>query len=291
MQFPTINHIRSLSIRPSKRHGQNFLIDRNIAEKTVAAARLCPGDVVIEIGPGLGSLTCVLERLGATAYCYEIDSRLFDILSLSLPRTSSVRVIHGDILRVSFADLAARHSSLVLLGSIPYSLTTPILLKFLEESRHIARAVFIVQKEVAERVCARPGTRSCGILSVYCLAYAPPNMLFTIPAECFYPVPEVSSAAIMLQPVKHRAWDDPHEVLFRNIVRTAFSRRRKTLLNALKSIFTAYGIQPGPVLEACAEAGIDMKRRPETLSLEEWYSLNRIFSAGLNRKGPSGVAD
>lgn len=283
MQFPTIHYIRSLDIRPSKKHGQNFLIDKNIAEKIVAAARISPGDIVIEIGPGLGSLTCVLDRLGVPAYCYEIDGRLFEILSSSLSRTSSVHIIHGDVLRVSFKDLSERYNSLVLLGSIPYSLTTPILLKFLEECRYVARAVFVVQKEVAERLCAGPGTKSYGILSVYCAAYAPPAMLFTIPSECFYPSPEVSSAAILLQPTKDRTWEDPNEVLFRNIVRAAFSRRRKTLLNSLKSIFTVHDLYPKNIVEKCAAIGLDMKRRPETLSYEEWYSLTSIFRESINQ--------
>ena len=285
MQFPTPSYIRSFHFKPSKKHGQNFLVDKNIAEKTIAAASLSAHEVVVEIGPGLGSLTLLLHSRAITAYCYELDKRLYEILSSSLPQPSTVRIEHKDILTVSLSTVAARHGSVVLLESIPYSLTTPILLKFLEESSSLARAVFIVQKEVAERLCACPGSKTYGILSVYCAAYATPTLLFSIPPSCFYPVPEVDSAAIMLVPRRDHYWHDAYEVFFRMVVRRAFGHRRKILANTLKSIVKTHRLDQQIISRVCSETGIDIQRRPETLSVDEWYRLASFLQSHLHADG------
>ncbi|MCX8043780.1 MAG: 16S rRNA (adenine(1518)-N(6)/adenine(1519)-N(6))-dimethyltransferase RsmA [Desulfobacterota bacterium] len=274
MQFPTLQYIRSLAITPRKRHSQHFLIDKNIAEKTISAAACSPLDTVIEIGPGLGALTFFLHVQSLNAYCFEIDEHLATVLSTSLPDTSSVHIINKDIMTVSFSEIAHNQGPIVLLGSIPYALTTPILFKVLEAAPYISRAVFIVQKEVAERLCARPGSKQYGILSVYCSAYAPAEILFTIPPSCFYPVPDVASAVIRLLPHSDKHWDSAQEVFFRQIVQGAFSRRRKTLLNALKSTHTVHGCNLPMIRQAGVRSGIDMQRRAETLSVDEWYRLS-----------------
>jgi len=283
MQFPTATFIRSLGLRPDKKRGQNFLIDRQAAERTVRAAALSPEDSVIEIGPGLGSLTFFLHAMNIPSRCYEIDASLFAALSASLPPASSVRLYHQDILKVPLAEIS---DPCVLIGSIPYALTTPILMKFFKECRRISRAVFIVQQEVADRVCATPGTRACGILSVYSAAYAPAERIFTIPPQSFHPVPAVASAAIILRPDSSRQWHDAREAFFRTVLRSAFSHRRKTLRNALHDFFRRHHISPGHAHRACAASGLDLSRRAETLNIGEWYCLADILRACTSRDTP-----
>lgn len=274
MHFPTISYIRSLHFAPNKNRGQNFLIDRHIAERTVLAAGLSPADTVIEIGPGLGSLTFFLHAMNIRSHCYEIDAALYASLNDSLPPDSSVRLYHRDILDVSLGDI---DRSAVLIGSIPYALTTPILLKYFEECGSIRRAVFIVQQEVADRLCAAPGTRACGILSLYSAAYAPATRLFPIPPEAFYPVPAVASTCVLVTPDPRRHWSDPGENFFRMMLRCAFSHRRKKLHNALQDFLRRHGINPEQAGSTCAAQGLDLSRRPETLTLDEWYRLAAVL--------------
>ena len=269
MQFPTKTIIRSLGIRPVKSCGQNFLIDESLAEKTVARAGIAPGDCVIEIGPGPGALTFFIAQSGAHAHCCEIDRDLCAMLADQYAN-EHVSLYNQDILQADFKALCPPGGGAVLIGSIPYNITSRIVLKFFETARLFRSAVLIVQKEFAERLCAGPGSRDYGILSVLAQAYAPPRSLFTVPAACFYPQPEVDSAAIMLAPDKSRNWIDPREVFFQKIVRAAFSMRRKKLKNCLKPFL---GDDPAGVQAGLLAAGIDLDRRAETLTLDEFYTL------------------
>jgi len=271
--FPTIRYIKSLDIHPRKRHGQNFLIDKNIAIKALLLSQITPGDIVIEIGPGLGSLTILLHDQKITTLSYEIDKNLYEILSESLPTTSSVKLFNRDIMKVSFSDIAQISGPLILLGSIPYSLTTPILLKLLDESLSVKSSVFIMQKEVAQRLCALPGTKDYGILTVYCSVYLKVELDFIIPPSCFFPVPKVDSALVRLIPSHHRKWNDPDEDFFRSIVRCSFSSRRKTIFNCLKSFLIKYNLSPEKVYRNAAQHGINLSRRAETFTPNEFFIL------------------
>ncbi len=269
MQFPTKSIIRSLGIRPRKSCGQNFLIDAAIAEKTVAQAEISAEDCVIEIGPGPGALTCFIAQQAARLHCFEIDRQLCAQLAEECP-AENVLVYNQDILQADFASLCPSGGSMILMGSIPYNITSRIVLKFFSTASLFKSAVLIVQKEFAQRLCAPSGGRDYGILSVLAQAYAPPRYLFTIPDTCFYPQPDVDSAAIMLVPDTGRDWMEEREVLFQQVVRAAFSTRRKKLKNCLKAFL---GDDPSEAQAGLLSIGIDLNRRAETLTLDEFYSL------------------
>ena len=269
MPFPTKSVIRSLGIRPRKSCGQNFLIDAAIAEKTVAQAEIGAEDCVIEIGPGPGALTCFIAQQAACLHCFEIDRQLCAQLAEEYP-AENVLLYNQDILQADFASLRPSEGSMILMGSIPYNITSRIVLKFFSTASLFRSAVLIVQKEFAQRLCAPSGGRDYGILSVLAQAYAPPRYLFTIPDTCFYPQPDVDSAAIMLVPDKSRDWMEAREVFFQNVVRAAFSTRRKKLKNCLKGFL---GDDPAEAQAGLLSIGIDLDRRAETLTLEEFYVL------------------
>ena len=276
MDYPTINYIRDNRIRPIKKRGQNFLVDKNIAEKVVSHAHILPNDIVIEIGPGPGSLTYFLTQTNARIFSFEIDNNLFNILNNSLINESNTQIINKDILEIDFNDYADQNGNTVLIGSIPYSITTPILLKFLENCSLFKRAVFIIQKEVAERLCAEPGSRDYGIFSIYCKTYLKSAIVQTIPSHCFFPKPKIDSATIELIPIKDKDWNSDNEKLFRKIVRASFSNRRKTLNNSLKNFLHDKNIDQNLFSTRSKESGIDLSRRAETLSVEEFYKLTEI---------------
>jgi 16S rRNA (adenine1518-N6/adenine1519-N6)-dimethyltransferase len=283
MEYPTINYIRNNGIRPVKKRGQNFLIDKNIAEKVVSHGYILPNETVIEIGPGLGALTYFLTQTNTRIFSFEIDNILFKILNNSLINESNAQVINKDILGIDFNDYADQNGNTVLIGSIPYSITTPILLKFLENCSIFKRAVFIVQKEVAERLCAEPGSRDYGIFSVYCRTYLKPSIVQIIPSQCFFPKPKIDSATIELVPIKGKNWSSDNEKLFRKVVRASFSNRRKTLSNSLKIFLQNKKIDQTLFSARSKEFGIDLSRRAETLSVNEFYKLTEITRDMLNK--------
>ena len=276
--FPTQSIIKKLGIRPSKQRSQNFLIDRNNAHKAVSIAGLTPDDTVIEIGPGPGSLTLFLQETGARVICYEIDRNLFGILERQLPQDGSVTMYFQDILKADFGSVLGGKSA-VIFGSIPYAITSPIIIKILEDSRFLKRAVFIVQKEVAERLCAPPGCKDYGILTVYCRAYLSAAIRMIIPAACFYPEPKVDSAVIELVPLTEKSWHDADEEFFRTIVRTGFSQRRKTFQNCLKAYIGSRNIDAEALKAAANKEDIALTRRAETFTVEEFYRLARLIKS------------
>jgi 16S rRNA (adenine1518-N6/adenine1519-N6)-dimethyltransferase len=269
MQFPTKSVIRNMGIRPVKSRGQNFLVDEALAEKTVVAAGITHDDCVVEIGPGPGALTFFLAQQTDRLHCFELDRNLCAMLTEEYGNTT-VQLYNQDILKADFASMCPAGETMILTGSIPYNISTQIVLKFLASASVFEHAVLIVQKEFAERLCAKSGGRDYGILSVLAQAYAPPKYLFTVPATCFYPQPDVDSAAIMLVPDKSRQWSNAREVFFQKIVRASFSMRRKKLKNCLKPFL---GNDLVAAQEGLLEAGIDLGRRAETLTLDEFYTL------------------
>ena len=283
MDYPTRNYIRDNGIRPVKKRGQNFLVDKNIAEKAVSHGHILPNDTVIEIGPGPGSLTYFLTQTNARIFSFEIDNNLFNILNNSLINESNTQIINKDILEIDFNDYADHNGNTVLIGSIPYSITTPILLKFLENCSLFKRAVFIIQKEVAERLCAEPGSKAYGIFSIYCSTYLKSSIVQIIPSHCFFPKPKIDSATIELVPIQYKNWNSDNEKLFRKIVRASFSNRRKTLNNSLKKFLHDKNIDQALFSARSNESGIDLSRRAETLSVNEFYKLTEITREMFNK--------
>lgn len=278
MEFPTLSRIKQLGIRPVKARGQNFLIDRTVAARAVAAAGVQPGDAVIEIGPGPGALTCFLAETGARADLFEIDRNLAALLAAQITPHPELRLVQQDILRADFSHYAPGPAALTVIGSIPYGITSPILTQCLRAGAHLRRCVFILQEDVARRVCAPSGTRQYGVLSVLCQAYARVEVCGTIPRDCFYPRPGVSSALLTLEPARSRHWNDPAQDYFREVVGAAFSQRRKTLANSLRPFLTRQGIALEDMRARAAQAGLDLQRRAETLSIPEFDTMTRLIA-------------
>lgn len=253
--------------------GQNFLIDSNILRKIVEAASLTPEAGVIEIGPGIGSLTEILARNAQKVVAIEIDQRLLPILAENLSSYPNATVVHGDVLQQNLHLLLQEQFTGIepihVVANLPYYVTTPILMKLLEERLPITSIVVMIQKEVAERIAARPGGKEYGSLSVAAQYYAEPQYCVTVPKNVFMPKPNVDSAVIRLNIRKQPPIEVVNEELFFRVVRACFAQRRKTIYNNLRSAFK----DNLDWQQLLGEAGIDPVRRGETLSIEEFGHL------------------
>lgn len=268
------NHIlHRFKLRADKKLGQNFLIDANIVNNIVAAAELSSKDTVLEVGPGIGTLTQGLAQSGANVVAVELDKRLLPVLDTTLDGYDNVRIVNGDILQVDIMQTVGTDNFKVC-ANLPYYITTPIIFALLEKKLPMERLVAMVQKEVAERMAAKPGGKDYGALSVAIQYYTEPQIAFLVPPSSFIPAPAVDSAVIVC---KRRA-KPPVEVcdedLFFRIVKAAFSLRRKMLSNSLKNM----GIKSEQTAKWLNLAGIDSKRRAETLTLEEFARLTNTFA-------------
>lgn len=268
----TMHILRTFGIHMSKKLGQNFLINEQIVQGIVAAAMLKEDDEVLEIGPGIGTLTQGLLEAGAKVTAVEIDRKLLDVLDKTLAGYEKLRIIHGDILRINIKEEMPAVKYKVV-ANLPYYITTPIILGLLEQRLPIELLVTMVQKEVAERMIARPGTKDYGALSVAVQYYTSPEIMFIVPPASFMPPPAVDSAVI-----RCIVRDEPpvtlkSEKVFFRIVKAAFSQRRKTLSNALKTT----GASAEMVKTALDKASIDGGRRGETLSLDEFAAIANVW--------------
>lgn len=258
--------------RPRKRFGQHFLSNRHLLDRIAAALGAEPGDAVLEIGPGPGGLTEALVGCGARVTAIEIDR---DLAADLRSRLSSVRVVEGDALQLDWRAVAGLDPGdrLLVAGNIPYNITSPLLEKALNPPRP-ARVVFLVQKEVADRLVAGPGTAAYGGLSVGVQAAARVERLFTVPAGAFHPPPRVDSAVVRLTPREDPLVSDAEQPRFRRLVTGLFGFRRKQLLRALRQLTGWPAERAGAVL---AEAELPLDARPERLSPVEFARLHRIL--------------
>jgi 16S rRNA (adenine1518-N6/adenine1519-N6)-dimethyltransferase len=261
--------------QPKKSLGQNFLTDPNTARKIVDALSPSPDDVVLEIGPGKGVLTALLLPRVRHLIAVEIDSRAVEYLRVR-HREQSLTIIEDDILNVDLEQLSSRHKTpLRIIGNIPYYITTPILFHLIDHRQVIRDVQMMMQKEVAQRLIARPGSKQYGILSVTCQYVGTPQILFTVSPNAFYPKPRVDSAIVILTFSPQKPPGSEEESLLRQIVRGTFGKRRKTLRNGLKSI----GIDE-KILRECE---FDLDLRPEALTIEDYVSLTRsLMMLGVN---------
>lgn len=267
------NHIlHRFKLRADKNLGQNFLIDEDIVRRIVEAAELTPADKVLEVGPGIGTLTQGLAESGADVVAVELDKRLLPVLDVTLEGYDNVRIVNGDILKVDIMQEVGAENFKVC-ANLPYYITTPIIFALLEKRLPMERLVAMVQKEVAERMAAQPGGREYGALSVAIQYFTEPEIAFIVPPSSFIPAPAVDSAVIVCRRRKQPPVQVCDEALFFRVVKAAFSMRRKMLNNALKNM--------GISSEQCAKwlelAGIDGKRRGETLTLEDFAALTNTF--------------
>ena len=256
--------------RARKRFGQNFLRDERVIERIVAAINPKPGETLVEIGPGQGALTWpVLQRCHALTVI-EIDRDLVPRLRAeAASRGAALEVIEADVLTVDFSALAAGRR-LRVIGNLPYNISTPVLFHLLEHSAVIQDMHFMLQKEVVERMAAEPGSKAFGRLSVALQARCTVSSLFRVAPGRFWPVPQVDSAIVRLQP-RHDAAVEALAPDLDRILRAAFNQRRKTLSNTLKGVLE---------LDAIHACHIDPQRRPEQLSVEEFLALARQLRGG-----------
>ncbi len=259
--------LREHGLRADKSLGQNFLSDRASLEKIVHAAQIQPDDVVLEIGPGLGSLTRYLALSAKTVTTVELDRDLIPVLQAVLAPYPNTRIIEGDILKVSPAQLMDSADYLVV-ANVPYYITSAIFRHLLETSPRPRRIVLTIQKEVAERICAEPGEMSLLALSVQ--VYGQPKITDILPAEAFFPAPKVDSAILRVDMYPESIIPAPLLNTFFLMAKAGFSQKRKTLRNSISAGLRMSPSDTGQLLES---AGIDPMRRAETLSLAEWQTL------------------
>lgn len=263
------------SHRAKKRFGQHFLHDRNIIEKIVRTARVSEGDRILEIGPGTGSLTGALLEAGASVTAIELDRDLICSLEERFVPTGRFEVISADALGLSFVELAeSRGFRFKVVSNLPYNISGPLTVRFVEEREAFTVLVLMYQKEVASRLIAKPGTREYGALTVLTRVYMDVRKEFDVSRGSFTPPPKVDSTVVSMKVRQEPAVMIKDEEFFRKVVKGAFGQRRKTLLNALKSL----GLPPQHIKDALLRCGIYPGRRGETLTLKEFSDLTAALS-------------
>ncbi len=266
----------AVRIKPKQSLGQNFLVDDNIVRNIVRDLNLQKDDIVVEIGPGLGALTRELAKNLERLIVVEIDQRAVEKLTKEFSG-SNVTVIHGDILDIPFANISKQSGrNIRVIGNIPYHLTSPILFKVFDEHASVRDLTIMIQREVAKRILAEPGSKEYGILSVITRWHGKPRMLFSVSPNCFYPKPKVTSAVIQITLHKNAPYN-VNNVILTTIVKTAFGKRRKVLRNSL----TYLPYDEAIVRKIISEQREMMDRRPEQLTLEEFAELAGIFQQNM----------
>jgi 16S rRNA (adenine1518-N6/adenine1519-N6)-dimethyltransferase len=269
-QIPPLNTqalLKQYRLHAHKGLGQNFLEDPFALEEIIAAAEIQPTDTALEIGPGLGSLTRYLAASAKKVIAVELDGNLIPPLKEVLASYQNVHIIHGDILKLSPKDLINEDHYLVV-ANIPYYITSAVIRHLLENPSKPRRIVLTIQKEVAQRICAKPGDMSLLALSVQ--VYGAPRVAAHIPADAFFPAPKVDSAVLVVDIFPSPLIKEELLDSFFKLIKAGFSQKRKTLRNSLSS---GLHISPVNAAELLTRAGIDPQRRAETLSIEEWEHL------------------
>jgi len=252
-----------------KRFGQNFLQDHSVIQRIVAAINPQPSDALVEIGPGLGALTYPVLEIAGKLDVVELDRDIIPILESGAAEHGALTIHSADALKFDYQTLVTDNSQLKVFGNLPYNISTPLIFHLFKSAEVIAEMHFMLQKEVVQRMVAKPGSKQFGRLSVMTQYFCNANSLFIVPASAFRPAPKVESAIVRLKPYKIKPFIAENEVLLGQVVTTAFNYRRKTLRNALKSYLDEAQL---------IELNIDPKVRPETLSLEQFVRITNYLS-------------
>ncbi len=283
MDLCNINVIKSLmndaGITFRKEFGQNFLTNRIIPEEIAESCADDSNSLIIEIGPGIGCLTQELAMRYSKVIAIEIDKGLIPVLSKTLEEFDNVTVINDDVMKIDLSDLVEKYAegrAVSVCANLPYYITTPILMRLLESGVKFSSITVMVQKEVAERLSAAPGSSDYGAITAVLGYYGSVRKLFKVSAGCFMPAPKVDSAVVRLDLFDKVPFDVKDEKLFRNIIKAAFEMRRKTLLNALSAKLPL--IPKEKLLSAIIDVSGDEKIRGERLSTEEFAKLSNILS-------------
>jgi len=263
--------MKTYGLFPRKRLGQHFLVDPNILNKVIRTAQVGKEDVVLEVGPGLGAMTLVLAREVKKVIAIEIDRKLVAILKEKVTGHPNVEVVESDILRVDFKHFFQKEGHPIkVVANLPYQISTPLLFRFIESKEAFSTFTLMLQKEVAERMVAPPGKKEYGPLSIFVQMFLDVSIRFFIKPSAFSPPPKVESAVV------HMVWKEKpmvqtnDEEWFKKVVKACFGYRRKTLSNALKHSELSL---PEPIGSSMDKIGIDPRRRPETLTIEEFTKL------------------
>lgn len=265
------------NITANKNYGQNFLIDENIVESIVEKAEVCKDDLVIEIGPGLGTLTKYLLDSAGKVICIELDTNVLKILNDRFSLYNNFELINNDVLKVDLKELIEKNSefsSVKVVANLPYYITTPIIMKLLEEKLNLKSITVMVQKEVALRLTETPGGKETGSITYSINYYTNPQIVLNVSKECFIPSPKVDSAVIKLDILKKPKVNVKNEELFFKIIKAAFLQKRKTLINSL----SINGVSNKEFLEKMLiDLNFDLKIRAEKLTLEDFAKITEYI--------------
>jgi len=252
-----------------KRFGQNFLTDTTVIERIVHSINPQSCDKLVEIGPGLGALTCPLMKIMGELDVIELDRDIIPKLEMNCGLIGRLRIHNADVLRFDFTELCQDNQQLRIIGNLPYNISTPIIFHLVDYAKNIQDMHFMLQKEVVQRLAATPGNSEYGRLSIMAQLHFKISPLFLVPPEAFEPSPKVESAIVKLTPHQTKPVDIIDEKHFAQLIKLAFSQRRKTIRNTLKTICNDDDLK---------SAGIDPSQRPEQLGIEQFSALSNILS-------------
>ena len=260
----------------NKNYGQNFLIDDNIVSEIIEKAKVCKDDLIIEIGPGLGNLTLPLLENAGKVVCIELDPKMIAILKDRFSMYNNFELIHDDVLKVNLQEIInnSNMKNAKVVANLPYYITTPIIMKLLEEKLNLDTITVMVQKEVAKRLAETPGSKETGAITYSINYYTKPQIIIDVPKESFIPVPKVDSSVLQLQVLKKPSINVSNEKLFFKIIKFAFMQKRKTLINSLSNS----GLENKDFLEKMLEElNLDVRVRAEQLSLNDFKNITEYI--------------
>lgn len=275
----TIEILQKYNFRLQKKFGQNFLIDNNILEKIIDAAQVTQEDCVLEIGPGIGTMTRCLAERAKKVVAVEIDKNLIPILQETLMDHPNVTVVHSDILKVDINHIVEEENGsrpIKVVANLPYYITTPIIMALFENHIAIQSITIMVQKEVADRMQAGPGSKDYGALSLAVQYYAKPEVITKVPASCFMPKPNVDSTVIRLTKYEKPPVEVKSEAYLFAVIRASFNQRRKTLVNGLVNA-DKLGVNKEKIIEILGQMGLPPAMRGEALTLAQFAELSNAL--------------
>lgn len=268
--------LRTYGIVANKRLGQNFLINQEVISTIIEQSKVTKEDLIIEIGPGLGSLTKSLLEVAGKVICIELDPKMIYILQDRFSSYDNLEIIDNDILKVNLNEIIGnnrQYKNVRVVANLPYYITTPIIMKLLESKYEIDTITIMIQKEVAERIVAEPGGKDYGVLTLSVKYYADSRIIVNVPNTDFIPVPNVDSAVVLLELYKEKKYDVKNEKVLFGIIKGGFSQRRKLFSNAIESNLKFYNVTKEEFVQILNNHQIDELRRAETLSLEQFIDI------------------
>ena len=279
------------SISPAKRLGQHFLMDKGIMMVIVRIAEVNSRDTVVEVGPGLGEMTKLLASKAKRVIAIEVDESMVALLKERLDEYDNIVLHRGDALKFDFLNESRKWGEkLKVVSNLPYNISTQLLFRFVEMREAFSGITLMLQKEVAERIVAIPGGRQYGVLSVLLQIYCDASIQRIVPPSSFFPRPKVESAVVRFDFLQKPRVEIEYEAIFRKVVKASFGHRRKTLKNSLKHV-DFFNLEGEKIEVNLRKAGIDLRRRGETLTLREFATISEVISKGMTSKDASTNGD